>query len=139
MEHTDTIFIDRSVFNERIRNDRIIFADIKCDAGKSGPARKSIFSWWAYCIMINIGRNAGGIGADNLLKQKKDWSVCVYYHVGGYGVEIVCANDIVIHSESPFALTWIDGHVSYTSGMFGIINESEIITAGSSIFQVCSE
>lgn len=114
-------------------NGGIIIADIKGDVGKSGVARKNVSS---NSGIVDSTRDSGVISVNNFFRQKDDCSTGICNNVDINGIKTVRPNGIAVQSEFPLVLT-CDRHVGYISSIFGIVDETEVITAGLLDFQIC--
>lgn len=114
-------------------NGGIIIADIKGDVGKSGVARENVSS---NSGIVDSTRDSGVISVNNFFRREDDCSTGVCNNVDINGIETVRPNDITVQSEFPLVLT-CDGHEGYISSIFGIVDETEVITAGLLVFQIC--
>lgn len=115
-------------------NGGIIIADNKGDVGKSGVARKNVSS---NSGIVDSTRDSGVISVNNFFfRQEDDCSTGVCNNVDINGIETVRPNGIAVQSEFPLVLT-CDRHVGYISSIFGIVDETEVITAGLLDFQIC--
>ena len=127
---------DRREVNERARDDSRGIANTKTEVWKGSRAREGIATLG---VVILGTANLRVVGGDDGVIHHKKGGAGISNGVNVGRLEIAIANLVAGTGKFPEALRVIDGGISNVSGIFAVINEAEVIGAGSSLLQVGGE